>query len=86
MSNLQDDIIAQAAAECAKAIDDQIMLELTVEAFGWTIVVVDPWIHTSTSAVESWCKENCTGQWRHAGNNWAIEVEKEATAFALKWC
>lgn len=80
---LQDELIDTAGKDLCQRIDTHIIASLLVDT-GWTEVVVDPWKHSSSDAINCWCKVNI-GEFIKDGNRWVIENPKDATIFSLRW-
>ena len=81
--NYVDQIVKEAARQMQEEMDRHI-LAMVFKEDGWLEVVVDPWKHNSTSAIESWC-DNHVKTWYRSGNNFLFKFPEDATLFLLRW-
>ncbi len=82
-SNIIDNLVKEASKLLQEEMDRH-LLAMVFKEDGWTEVVVDPWRHSSTSAIESWCDNHVT-PWYRSGNTFLFKNPEAATMFMLRW-
>lgn len=83
LHDYQEQYIKEAVAELSREMDLHVLADVYLKS-GWTEVVVDPWKHSDTVEIESWCDQNIK-IWIRTGNRFIIKQKQDATIFALKW-
>lgn len=82
--SIQDELLDAQAAAFAKSIDDQVLVSLLTRS-GWKTVAIDVWNKYTEDEIYQWCKQHLKGNVYNAASIWVLELESDATAFALKW-
>ena len=86
MSNLQEQMENRLAEEMSKSMNFSVLCDVMTR-FGWTVLEMDydPDAGQAWHTVKNWVDDNFSGNHHEHHGTWLIELEKDATMFALWW-
>jgi len=86
MSDLQEKVLDRLAENMQQSFDFVILCDV-LRAVGWTVLEIDydPNAGQAWNTVKNWADDNFAGEHREHNGTWLIELDRDATAFALKW-